>query len=852
MMLSDFSNTFFPLCSFVISLFLCMVFFLKKNVVNDETKIYSKLILCGLLESFMYVTLTFSVDLFYQPSLDLLFAIWNKSLGGVYIVWMSLLLYYILTITSKNRPPQKKKNIVKFLFFFSLFFLIVLFCCPVDLYFDPVKHNSNSSGMAMNVLYFVCSLDLLAMFFIVVKNSKNKDVKGKFLPCYLLFFMMGVSLAIRLIDPFFNITSNVFSLVLLVMYHTIENPDIHMIQELEVERERAEKANHAKSDFLSNMSHEIRTPLNAIVGFSECIVNEENLDEAKEDAKDIIMAAQNLLEIVNGILDISKIEANKMEIIESEYEPKEIFENLSKLVSTRIGEKPIELQTKIAVDLPQQLYGDSGKLKQIVTNILTNAVKYTEKGTITFTVSCLLENGEAKLVISVEDTGRGIKEDKIDLLFNKFERLEEDRNTTLEGTGLGLAITKKLVEMMGGKIVVQSVYGKGSKFTVYLKQKVVDTKQTVSKASEPVYQKKEIAGRRVLVVDDNKINIKVALKLLQPYSLEVDSVESGFACLEKIQKGETYDLILMDDMMPKMSGVETLQKLKESSHFTTPTIALTANALVGMKEKYIQDGFADYLSKPIEKIELEKVLFRYLSSSPETNEEKERVIFEPLPKELYEIDSPSDETKSSVEEAKEKEKVQEKEQEVLEEVSEVEETETLEESSLSSEIDEKKISEESSLSSKVEEKETLEETSTASEEETTPSVSISSSDSRSMEYLKSQGVDLNQALEYLVDMETYDDTLQTFVTGSKLRIQQLIQYKDAKDMTNYAVLVHALKSDCKYLGFTTLAEIAYQHELKSKENDATYVLEHWEELHQEIERVLQICSQYQECQSKEN
>ena len=295
------------------------------------------------------------------------------------------------------------------------------------------------------------------------------------------------------------------------------------------------------------------------------------------------------------------------------------FNDLTKLIIPRIGEKPIELKTNFSKDIPAILYGDKGKIKEIITNLLTNAVKYTEKGLIVFSVSCINDKNISKLVISVEDTGRGIKPEKIDKLFTKFNRLEEDRNTTLEGTGLGLAITKNLVEMMGGKIVVQSKYGSGSKFTVYLKQKIVSiNKVTVKegKIDENLdNQSLEYFNKKILIVDDNKLNIKVATRLLTPYKVEIDTCESGITCLDKIKQGNKYDLILLDDMMPKLSGVETLKELKKEKEFNIPVIALTANAINGMREKYLSDGFNDYLAKPIDKLELRRVLNEYLKKN---------------------------------------------------------------------------------------------------------------------------------------------------------------------------------------------------------------------------------------------
>ncbi len=463
------------------------------------------------------------------------------------------------------------------------------------------------------------------MVFYTFKNFKHV-VRKKYTPLFSLIPLFLLAILIRKVDPSVLITTAIASYVDLIMYFTIENPDVKMIAALNEAKLSAEKANRAKSDFLSSMSHEIRTPLNAIVGFSDCIIEDKTLEDAKSDAKDIKLASENLLEIVNGILDISKIEADKMEIVETEYNPVETFENVAKLVKPRIGEKPIDLVVKFGSDIPYMVYGDGGKVRQIITNILTNAVKYTEEGSITFFVNCLNEGEYTKFVISVEDTGRGIKPEQIDKLFTKFQRLDEDKNTTLEGTGLGLAITKRFVEMMGGKIVVQSKYGEGSKFTVYLSQKVIKMNKPEDVESQELVNTMQIklfdfTESKVLVVDDNKVNIKVALKLLSNYGIEADFCESGFEAVEKVKMGNTYDLILLDVMMPRMSGVETLKLIRESVIYDMPVVALTANAISGMKEKYLAEGFDDYLAKPIEKSELYRVLLTFLNKKLKKKEE---------------------------------------------------------------------------------------------------------------------------------------------------------------------------------------------------------------------------------------
>ena len=507
--------------------------------------------------------------------------------------------------------------------------------------------------MSANMLYAGCSIYLItALIMSLLKIKEIKD-KKKYYPLFILIGLMTIMMIIRNYDPLFNVSSNVFSLVLLIMYFTIENPDIKMLKQVELAKDQAERANRAKSDFLSSMSHEIRTPLNAIVGFSEDIQSYKDTasPEIVEDAEYILQATQTLLEIVGNILDINKIESNKMEITEVKYNFREEIESLAKINATRIGEKNINFKINLAPDIPYELIGDKTHIKEIVNNLLTNAIKYTEQGEIELSAKCINQNNSCNLIISVRDTGRGIKAENINKLFTKFERLDIEKNSTTEGTGLGLAITKALVEMMGGKINVQSQFGQGSIFMVQIPQKIsmmANPDQTIQINIAPIKQamkesqpekKEEVieqnpkeiqlevntttgyGHKKVLLVDDNKLNIKVARKALDGYNFEIDECYDGQECLDKVVNGNEYDLILMDIMMPNMSGETAIAKLKENPNFNIPTIALTADAVAGEREKYLGEGFVEYIAKPFNKDQIkEKLDIVFMNNkNPETN-----------------------------------------------------------------------------------------------------------------------------------------------------------------------------------------------------------------------------------------
>ena len=602
------SGIFFPICGLPIIIIIIITFNIKKHIISKETKLYNWLIISNFFGLILEILCAYACRMY--DAHHLISTTILKSYLVYLIIWTSIFTSYVFFIST-----SKSNIILKMIHYVLLFFVIaMIYVLPINLVVENNFQIHYTTGLSVNYAYGVSFIYILLIMFIIVKNIKKIKSK-KYLPVLLFFVIGAISIAIQKTYPQFLLLTYSETIICLCMYFTIENPDLKMMNELQLAKDHAEKANRAKSEFLSSMSHEIRTPLNAIVGFSEMIETEPDVEVCHENAKDIVTASHTLLEIVNGILDISKIEANKMEIVNKEYRLLPELDNLAKLMIPRIGEKPIDFRTNFAPDIPAVMYGDIAKIKEVITNILTNAVKYTEHGFINFNVSCINENNSSSLVISVEDSGRGIKKEQIDRLFNKFERLEEDKNTTIEGTGLGLAITKSLVEMMGGKIVVNSKYGEGSTFTVYLKQKIIKLHDGAEVNEYKDIDNYSFEGFKVLVVDDNELNLKVAKKLLSNYKIDVETAISGFECIDKINNGNQYDLILLDDMMPKMKGTETLTRLKQIPTFNIKTVALTANAISGMKEQYISYGFDDYLGKPIEKMELLRVLSKYLKKT---------------------------------------------------------------------------------------------------------------------------------------------------------------------------------------------------------------------------------------------
>ena len=600
----------FSICSFIFVLMFIIFYFSKERLNTLDTKMYSCILVTNIIGIMIDVFGYFIFKIYGSESFISILI--SKFYLVYYFLWAYFFLIYIFVISFREKSEYllQKKFTKPSIILTSIVISLTILITPIQItYKDNVAY---SSGLSVNMVYGLCFIMVGIMLYCLLRNLKKISTK-EYIPLLTFMVLSTFCMIIQKTYPEITLMLMCHSIVTSLMYFTIENPDVKMVKELEVAKNEAEKANHAKSEFLSSVSHELRTPLNAIVCFSELLESKEGLDsESKDFAKDIVSASHNLLDLVNGVLDISKIEAGKMELINKEYNSFELFNSLSTMVIPRIGDKPIDFKTVIASDIPPVLKGDTGKLKQIILNLLTNAVKYTDKGFIKYRVECIndYKNNQTKLIITVTDTGRGIKKEDIDRLFKKFERLEEDRNTSIEGTGLGLAITESLAELMGGKITVISDYGKGSTFKFVVVEEIVNKESNLVVNEQTTLNYETFEGKKVLVVDDSKLNLKVAENVLKNFKVSTETVTSGLECLSCV-KSKKYDIIFMDIMMPNMSGVEGLKKLREEK-VNIPVIALTADAIEGQEEKYISEGFDGYLSKPIDKTKLKVILNKYL------------------------------------------------------------------------------------------------------------------------------------------------------------------------------------------------------------------------------------------------
>ncbi|MBR1862176.1 MAG: response regulator [Lachnospiraceae bacterium] len=573
--------------------------------------------------SFALMYLTISVftgaawlilDNFFYP-----FIFGNYYIDGIVEFMIVILLPFPFTSYMnilQERRYQKYVNIINLVLIIEFLLFSVLHFANISSFNESMLFILIGAGISTLITLGIMCYDLF------IKKNRDYVIVAVGFSIFILFALGEIG---HLFYPGHTndgiyISIGLIALLLLAVYNEISN-----ISNMHIKAIEAQSSNNAKSVFLANMSHEIRTPINAIMGMNELILREDINDTVKEYATNARDASLVLLDIVNDILDFSKIEQGKMELIEDKYDIARLLAGVISMMQIKADEKGLKLLADISPELPRTLIGDSKRVREIIMNLMSNAVKYTEKGSVTLTVYMDGTGETPVLIISVKDTGIGIREEDRDKLFKQFERLDYNKNRNIEGTGLGLAITSGFVKLMGGTIACESVYGKGSEFIAEIPQKIAD-KTAIGdidkiRVAMPDNEEKGTKDLRcpdakILVVDDNRMNLKVAERFINLTGATVFCAKSGKEMLRLIT-GEKYDLILLDHMMPEMDGIAALEKAKAMSdniNKDTPYIALTANAILGAEEMYISRGFADYLSKPITIDSLNEILIKYLPS----------------------------------------------------------------------------------------------------------------------------------------------------------------------------------------------------------------------------------------------
>lgn len=619
-----------------------LLFFIKMqyDINTDLNREFRKLAWMGLVATVLDVTTAITISYAHIIPVQL-----NTILNTLYFVSVALLGYQMMYYDLLFIYQDVKKNVfIRFnRWFVGVYFLMLIFNMFTGYFFYFSQDGEYVKGPTYLAVYVVPSYFVIcSSIFLLCNYRKFRTWQRASIIIFAFFQLCGLALQM-LVFPDTLLALFMSSLGLMMMLFTMETPDYQKLkvtieelsatkkvaeeakEEAEKAKEIAQNANRSKSDFLANMSHEIRTPINAVLGMDEMILRDCEDSQILEYAEDIKRAGGMLLSLINDILDFSKIESGKMDIIPVDYDLGILLNETVEMVRPRANEKSLELVMEISPDTPTHLNGDEVRIRQIITNILTNAIKYTNKGKVTLTVSGKqLSEEKTELYVSVKDTGIGIRKEDIGHLFESFTRVEESRNRNIEGTGLGLSITMRLLNLMGSRLEVDSTYGEGSDFYFYLEQQRKDNQVVGEDIKKYCKKAKGIKGElsnefyaplaRLLVVDDNKVNLKVFKGLLKNNNMQIDTAMSGKECLE-LMKENHYHIVFLDHLMPDMDGVETLNKakmLKNSKSQDAVMIVLTANAVSGAREKFLQEGFDDYLSKPISLPLLKEMILKYL------------------------------------------------------------------------------------------------------------------------------------------------------------------------------------------------------------------------------------------------
>ncbi len=585
----------------------------KRKLNNMENKIYKFLLKLSLLGLCLELGCCFLVS---NREASMLLTVLNIVVNKIFLVYMATWLLtftlYIFLISFIGQEKVKIKNKRKLALIFTICYsLLILLLVLLPTYYHYDGTYVYSYGPSTNIVMIMGGLSILLDFYCLFKNFKHVS-KKKYYPLFTLMLLMVCALILRNINPGLIFINSVFAFITVLMYFTIENPDVQMLGELYKAKEYAENSNNEKSIFLFKVTGRLREPLKKINRLSKEALMENDIEEIKANVQDIKYESNTTLALVNDVLDISELENRKITIGSHKYQPANLFKSLATVTKTQLKETKVEFRFTYDGSIPEYLSGDSLRIKQILMTLLENAVKHTQTGFIEFNVNSVMKHDVCRLVIVVEDSGKGMSAEQQNHLFDKLE-VDSFENHEIDDSQKNLVFVKTLIDLIGGTITVNSELGKGSKFMVVLDQKIPSEKGNQVTEAVKQYENLYVNQEHILIVSSKEIITKKLGTIFKKLHVQYDVVTTGQECLEKIRHKEKYQLIIMDEELPKLSSVHTLEKLKSIEDFHVPVVLMIKKKDIETKDTYINIGFHDTISTAINKEEVKKVVEKYMN-----------------------------------------------------------------------------------------------------------------------------------------------------------------------------------------------------------------------------------------------